>query len=44
LARKRNMNSSSLFAPAVSNKFTVSGGNNRGTYGLPPCFNYPTPL
>ena len=28
----------------ILTEFTVSGGNSRGTYGLPPCFNYPTPL
>jgi hypothetical protein len=28
----------------ISKEFAVSGGNSRGTYGLPPCFNYPTPL
>jgi hypothetical protein len=30
----------SLFAPVVSNirkEFAPSGGNSRGTYGLPPC-------
>ena len=28
----------------ISKEFAVSGGNSRGAYGPPPCFNYPTPL
>ena len=41
------MDFSSFFAPVVSTigkEFAVSGGNSRGAYGPPPCFNYPTPL
>lgn len=31
-------------ASNICKEFASSGGNSRGAYGPPPCFNYPTPL